>query len=90
MPSLREIIHKNMRSRVPCRSSLCIRVRDDEPEVVQHTGRNADKLERELERMARRRFKFLVSNAEFLFRAYMEGVKEARNFLPSFPVLAFY
>ncbi|KAJ7628707.1 1,3-beta-glucan synthase [Roridomyces roridus] len=57
--------------------------RVENPEVVQHYGANADKLERELERMARRKFKFLVSmqryskfnkeeqeNAEFLLRAY--------------------
>ncbi|TFK75742.1 1,3-beta-glucan synthase [Pluteus cervinus] len=57
--------------------------RVENPEVVQHFGGNTDKLERELERMARRKFKFLVSmqryskfnkeeheNAEFLLRAY--------------------
>lgn len=57
--------------------------RVENPEVVQHFGANPDKLERELERMARRKFKFLVSmqryskfnkeeheNAEFLLRAY--------------------
>ncbi|KAJ7468405.1 1,3-beta-glucan synthase component-domain-containing protein [Mycena galericulata] len=57
--------------------------RVENPEVVQHYGANADKLERELEHMARRKFKFLVSmqryskfnkeeheNAEFLLRAY--------------------
>ena len=31
------------------------------PEVVQLFGRDTDKLERELERMARRKFKFVVS-----------------------------
>ena len=53
------------------------------PEVVQLFGRDTDKLERELECMARRKFKFVVSmqryskfnpvereNAEFLLRAY--------------------
>ena len=53
------------------------------PEVVQLFGRDTDKLERELERMARRKFKFVVSmrryskfnpiereNAEFLLPAY--------------------
>ncbi|KAJ7701907.1 1,3-beta-glucan synthase [Mycena rosella] len=57
--------------------------RVENPEVVAHFGTNADRLERELERMARRKFKFLVSmqryskfnkeeheNAEFLLRAY--------------------
>ncbi|KAM6501060.1 1,3-beta-glucan synthase [Amanita muscaria] len=57
--------------------------RVENPEVVQLFGGNTDKLERELERMARRKFKFLVSmqryskfnkeeqeNAEFLLRAY--------------------
>ncbi|KAJ7757160.1 1,3-beta-glucan synthase, partial [Mycena metata] len=49
--------------------------RVENPEVVQHYGTNADKLERELERMARRKFKFLFNkeeheNAEFLLRAY--------------------
>ena len=57
--------------------------RVENPEVVQLFGQNADKLERELERMARRKFKFIVSmqryskfnkeeaeNAEFLLRAY--------------------
>ncbi|KAJ7248158.1 1,3-beta-glucan synthase [Mycena haematopus] len=57
--------------------------RVENPEVVQHFGANPDKLERELERMARRKFKFVVSmqryskfnkeeheNAEFLLRAY--------------------
>lgn len=57
--------------------------RVENPEVVQLFGQNADKLERELERMARRKFKFVVSmqryskfnkeeaeNAEFLLRAY--------------------
>ncbi len=57
--------------------------RVENPEVVQLFGGNAEKLERELERMARRKFKFVVSmqryakfnqeeheNAEFLLRAY--------------------
>ncbi|KAJ7598180.1 1,3-beta-glucan synthase component-domain-containing protein [Mycena floridula] len=57
--------------------------RVENPEVVQHFGGNTDSLERELERMARRKFKFVVSmqryskfnkeeyeNAEFLLRAY--------------------
>ncbi|KAF4974081.1 hypothetical protein FZEAL_8982 [Fusarium zealandicum] len=57
--------------------------RVENPEVVQMFGGNTDKLERELERMARRKFKMVVSmqrfskfkkeemeNAEFLLRAY--------------------
>ena len=57
--------------------------RVENPEVVQMFGGNSDKLERELERMARRKFKIIVSmqryakfskeereNAEFLLRAY--------------------
>ncbi|KAG8850376.1 1,3-beta-D-glucan synthase [Tulasnella sp. 330] len=57
--------------------------RVENPEVVQRFGGNTDKLEKELERMARRKFKFVVSmqryskfnkdeheNAEFLLRAY--------------------
>ncbi|KAF2717657.1 glycosyltransferase family 48 protein [Polychaeton citri CBS 116435] len=57
--------------------------RVENPEVVQMFGGNSDKLERELERMARRKFKIMVSmqryakftkeereNAEFLLRAY--------------------
>ncbi|KAF7329987.1 1,3-beta-glucan synthase [Mycena kentingensis (nom. inval.)] len=57
--------------------------RVENPEIVQHFGTNADRLEQELERMARRKFKFVVSmqryskfnkeeheNAEFLLRAY--------------------
>jgi 1,3-beta-glucan synthase len=57
--------------------------RVENPEVVQLFGGNTDKLERELERMAKRKFKFVVSmqryskfnkeeheNAEFLLRAY--------------------
>ncbi|KII91785.1 glycosyltransferase family 48 protein [Plicaturopsis crispa FD-325 SS-3] len=57
--------------------------RVENPEVVQLFGGNTDKLERELERMARRKFKFVVAmqryskfnkeeheNAEFLLRAY--------------------
>ena len=57
--------------------------RVENPEVVQMFGGNTDKLERELERMARRKFKLCVSmqryakfkkeemeNAEFLLRAY--------------------
>ncbi|KAH8833637.1 glycosyltransferase family 48 protein [Flagelloscypha sp. PMI_526] len=57
--------------------------RVENPEIVQMYGSNADRLERELEGMARRKFKFLVSmqryakfnreeheNAEFLLRAY--------------------
>ncbi|KAF9448440.1 glycosyltransferase family 48 protein [Macrolepiota fuliginosa MF-IS2] len=57
--------------------------RVENPEIVQMYGGNTDKLEQELERMARRKFKFLVSmqryskfnkeeheNAEFLLRAY--------------------
>ncbi|KAI0023921.1 family 48 glycosyltransferase [Xylariomycetidae sp. FL0641] len=57
--------------------------RVENPEVVQMFGGNSDKLERELERMARRKFKMCVSmqrfakfkkeemeNAEFLLRAY--------------------
>ncbi|CAN6639441.1 1,3-beta-glucan synthase component Fks1p [Trichomonascus vanleenenianus] len=57
--------------------------RVENPEVVQMFGGNTDKLERELERMARRKFKFIVSmqrltkfrpdeleNTEFLLRAY--------------------
>jgi len=57
--------------------------RVENPEVVQMFGGNSDKLERELERMARRKFKLIVSmqryakfkkeemeNTEFLLRAY--------------------
>lgn len=57
--------------------------RVENPEVVQLFGGNSDKLERELERMARRKFKIVVSmqryakfnkeekeNTEFLLRAY--------------------
>jgi 1,3-beta-glucan synthase len=57
--------------------------RVENPEVVQMFGGNSDKLERELERMARRKFKLIISmqryakfkkeemeNAEFLLRAY--------------------
>jgi len=57
--------------------------RVENPEIVHLFGGNTDKLERELERMARRKFKFVVSmqryskfnkeeheNAEFLLRAY--------------------
>lgn len=57
--------------------------RVENPEIVQMYGGNTEGLERELERMARRKFKFLVSmqrlakfkpeeleNAEFLLRAY--------------------
>ncbi|KAI9830262.1 MAG: hypothetical protein M1819_005789 [Sarea resinae] len=57
--------------------------RVENPEVVQMFGGNSDKLERELERMARRKFKIVVSmqryakfkaeereNTEFLLRAY--------------------
>ncbi|KIM35813.1 glycosyltransferase family 48 protein, partial [Hebeloma cylindrosporum] len=57
--------------------------RVENPEVVQLFGGNTDKLERELEQMARQKFKFVVSmqpfskfnkeeheNAEFLLRAY--------------------
>src|SRR6201996_2760326 len=57
--------------------------RVENPEVVQLFGGNTDRLERELERMARRKFKFVISmqryskfnkeeqeNAEFLLRAY--------------------
>lgn len=57
--------------------------RVENPEIVQMFGGNAEGLEKELERMARRKFKFVVSmqrlakfkkeeleNAEFLLRAY--------------------
>lgn len=57
--------------------------RVENPEIVQMFGGNTESLEMELERMARRKFKFLVSmqrltkfradeleNAEFLLRAY--------------------
>ncbi|KAK7042271.1 putative 1,3-beta-D-glucan synthase subunit [Favolaschia claudopus] len=57
--------------------------RVESPDVVQTFGGNTDRLERELESMARRKFKFVVSmqryskfnkeeheNAEFLLRAY--------------------
>ncbi|EGG08858.1 family 48 glycosyltransferase [Melampsora larici-populina 98AG31] len=57
--------------------------RVENPEIVQLYGGNTDKLERELERMARRKFRFVVSmqryskfskeeveNTEFLLRAY--------------------
>lgn len=57
--------------------------RVENPEIVQMFGGDAEGLERELEKMARRKFKFLVSmqrlakfkpheleNAEFLLRAY--------------------
>ena len=57
--------------------------RVENPEVIQLFGGNTDKLECELEHMARRKFKFVVSmqryskfnpvereNAEFLLRAY--------------------
>ena len=59
--------------------------RVENPEVVQMFGGNTDKLEHELERMARRKFKFVVSmkryskfnkeeheNVEFLLRACPE------------------
>lgn len=57
--------------------------RVENPEVVQLFGGNTEKLERELERMSRRKFKYVISmqryykfnkeeheNAEFLLRAY--------------------
>ncbi|EMD38542.1 glycosyltransferase family 48 protein [Gelatoporia subvermispora B] len=57
--------------------------RVENPQIVQRFAGNTDRLERELERMARRKFKFAVSmqryakfnkeeleNAEFLLRAY--------------------
>jgi len=57
--------------------------RVENPDIVHMLGGNTDKLERELERMSRRKFKFMVSmqryskfnkeeleNAEFLLRAY--------------------
>ncbi|KAG8936786.1 1,3-beta-D-glucan synthase [Tulasnella sp. 418] len=57
--------------------------RTENPELITYYGGNAESLERELERMARRKFKFVVSmqrfskfnkeeleNAEFLLRAY--------------------
>ena len=57
--------------------------RVENPEVVQMFGGNTEKLERELERMSRRKFKFIISmqrysrfnkeeyeNTEFLLRAY--------------------
>ncbi|KAA1471184.1 1-3-beta-glucan synthase [Dentipellis sp. KUC8613] len=57
--------------------------RVENPDVVQLFGGNTDRLERELERMSRRKFKFVISmqryskfnkeekeNAEFLLRAY--------------------
>jgi 1,3-beta-glucan synthase len=57
--------------------------RVENPHIVQMFGGNTEKLERELERMARRKFKFTISmqryskfnkeeqdNAEFLLRAY--------------------
>ncbi|AOA62794.1 1,3-beta-glucan synthase component [Komagataella phaffii CBS 7435] len=57
--------------------------RVENPEIVQMFGSNAENLEKELERMARRKFKFVVAmqrlskfkpeeleNAEFLLRAY--------------------
>ncbi|GJN87989.1 hypothetical protein Rhopal_000944-T1 [Rhodotorula paludigena] len=57
--------------------------RVENPEVVQYFGANTDRLEVELERMARRKFRFVVSmqrysrfskeeieNTEFLLRAY--------------------
>ncbi|KAI0306588.1 1-3-beta-glucan synthase [Multifurca ochricompacta] len=57
--------------------------RVENPDVVQMFSGNTDRLERELERMARRKFKFVISmqrfakfnkeereNAEFLLRAY--------------------
>ena len=57
--------------------------RVENPEVVQMFGGNTEKLERELERMARRKFRFVISmqryakfskeeqeNSEFLLRAY--------------------
>ena len=57
--------------------------RVENPEVVQLYGGNTERLERELERMARRKFRFVVSmqryakfskeeieNTEFLLRAY--------------------
>ncbi|EJD47463.1 1,3-beta-glucan synthase [Auricularia subglabra TFB-10046 SS5] len=63
--------------------ALKLLYRVENPEVVQMFGGNADRLERELERMARRKFKFVVSmqryskfsseekeNVEFLLRAY--------------------
>ncbi|KAH9172763.1 1,3-beta-glucan synthase component-domain-containing protein [Lactarius sanguifluus] len=62
-----------------------LQYRVENPEVVQMFGGNTDKLERELEHMPRRKFKFVVSmqryskfnkeeheNAEFLLHAYPE------------------
>ncbi|KAJ7846187.1 1,3-beta-glucan synthase component FKS1 [Mycena leptocephala] len=78
--TLRTRIWSSLRAQTLYRTLL---YRVENPEVVQHFGANPDKLERELERMARRKFKFLVSmqryskfnkeeheNAEFLLRAY--------------------
>ena len=50
--------------------------RVENPELVHAFSGNTDRLERELERMSRRKFKLAVSkeNAEFLLRAYADRV----------------
>ncbi|KAF9011974.1 1,3-beta-glucan synthase [Cyathus striatus] len=83
--TLRTRIWASLRAQRMMNYSKAIKLlyRVENPEVVQLFGGNTDKLERELERMARRKFKFVVSmqryskfnkeeqeNAEFLLRAY--------------------
>lgn len=67
---------------INCSKAIKLLYRVENPEVAQLFRGNTDRLERELERMARRKFKFVVSmqryskfkeeheNAKFLLRAY--------------------
>ncbi|KAG6849623.1 1,3-beta-D-glucan synthase [Arthromyces matolae] len=79
----RQTLYRTVSGMMNYSKAIKLLYRVENPEVVQLFGGNTDKLERELERMARRKFKFLVSmqryskfnkeeheNAEFLLRAY--------------------
>ncbi|KAH9972539.1 1-3-beta-glucan synthase [Lactifluus volemus] len=83
--TLRTHLYRTVSGMMNYAKAIKLLYRVENPEVVQMFGGNTDKLERELERMARRKFKFVVSmqryskfnkeeheNAEFLLRAYPE------------------
>ncbi|KAG8707025.1 1,3-beta-D-glucan synthase [Ceratobasidium sp. 395] len=78
-----QTLYRTMSGMMNYAKAIKLLYRVENPEVFQLFGGNTEKLERELERMARRKFKFVVSmqryskfnkeeqeNAEFLLRAY--------------------
>ncbi|KAJ7430558.1 1,3-beta-glucan synthase component-domain-containing protein [Mycena latifolia] len=60
-----QMLYRTMSGMINYAKAIKLLYRVENPEVVAHLGANADKLERELERMARRKFKLLVSLQQY-------------------------